>query len=1183
MRGRSARITTAGAVVAALVAACVPSTPTAQVPQTVRPQTVREVLTRDLDHPARLDCDNWRYGPLDESGLPGDFDPSNYRYVSSRNPNLAGSRHHLCGQRGPGVDRAWGVSQGREDVLIAVLDSGIEWRDAGAMADLADRAWLNAGELPPPQGSAVHDANGDGHLSIADYEGDPRVGDRNDNGLLDPEDLILSPVFSDGVDDDANGYVDDISGWDVLWNDNNPLDDVDYGHGTGEARDSVARDGGGDSVGTCPTCRFLPVRVGDSFITDGGRFAAGVLFSVDSGADVVQEALGAINNPPQAQAAVDAAYRRGIPVVASMADEASKHPNLPAAMNHTIPVNSITPTLGPLADIAATLGAESDNLSLNGCTNYGGITWVSVPSDSCSSEATGLGAGMVGLIESAARDAGVAPNARLGPRGAGDNVLSANEVAQLLRATADDVDFSSPGTPVVDPPNAPGPDGFTRYPTRPGWDATFGFGRVNTYEAVRAAAAGEIPPEADLVSPSWFEVLGVRGSVAVGGSVAATRSSAYSYRVQWAPGAQPPAHPAVDVWRTVEERTGLTAPVEGVLGSVDLAAVAASLPDGARGASLTDGLPDEDRFAVRVRVVVVDAEGRTGVSQKQVFVHDDPDLATNVHLLGAGAPSPVFADLDDDGADELIVGTDDGRVHAFDAQGDELAGWPVRTPDAAFWTPASPTARADGIPTPGEPVGVGAPVVADLDGDGALEVAVADGGGHVSVWDRRGRLRWRSSVDPRYSPQDETNRRNRLKRGFLASPAAGDLDGDGDLELVAAALDRHVYAWHPDGTPVRGFPVLVVDPARTAAVDPDSHVVTFARPDGVGDGGELIVTPAVADLTGDGRAEIVVGAQEQYDDEPASVFFPLAIPGLSANTRLYAIWNDGTAHSGGDRVAAHPAEQAYLPNWPVPLQMVMGGVLPLIGNGVNAQAAIGNVDGDPAPEIVASSSAGPLYALDVDGRTVRGRELGLQVALDWLGRPYGWRSNSRDGGILAAAFGGPALGDVAGDGGLDAATPTVGLVQALDQLLPGRQPGDTQLMAWNAGTGEALPGFPHRTRDLGFFVTPAIADVDADGAQEVVAAHGVSLVDAVNAQGVDAPGWPKLSGGWAVGTPGFGDREGDGRAEVAITRRDGKLMVWRLPTRSDSIGDWTRFGGGGTNSGSVPATVGGAIRGRGTR
>src|SRR5690606_35766124 len=126
-----------------------------------------------------------------------------------------------------------------------------------------------------------------------------------------------------------------------------------------------------------------------------------------------------------------------------------------------------------------------------------------------------------------------------------------------------------------------------------------------------------------------------------------------------------------------------------------------------------------------------------------------------------------------------------------------------------------------------------------LDGDGVMEVAVADAGGHVWMWAADGTLRWRLSVDPAFSQQSATDEVNRLKPGFLASPAAGDLDGDGDLELVAAALDRHVYAWHSDGRPVEGFPVLLVDPYAVSSVDPETHAVEL--PGTATLGGELIV------------------------------------------------------------------------------------------------------------------------------------------------------------------------------------------------------------------------------------------------------------------------------------------------------------------------------------------------------
>jgi hypothetical protein len=295
------------------------------------------------------------------------------------------------------------------------------------------------------------------------------------------------------------------------------------------------------------------------------------MFALDSGADVVQEALGALTNPAVTQQAIDAAYKRGVVVVASMADEASKHPNLPGALEHTMAVNSVTEKNDPVTD------ANSGYLALNGCTNFGGHTFVSVESGSCSSEATGQMSGMVGLLESEARDAHIRPpNALRWYRNGAANVLSANEAMQIVRSTADNVDFARPNA--VDPANNFGtPTGglinTVRYPTTPGWDATFGFGRVNAFEMVKAVRAGRIPPEADITGPSWFDVLPTSGKLRVTGRVAADRARSYDYRVEWTTGMQPPAYPGRDTWHLVAARHNQRVARNGTLAEIHLAQI----------------------------------------------------------------------------------------------------------------------------------------------------------------------------------------------------------------------------------------------------------------------------------------------------------------------------------------------------------------------------------------------------------------------------------------------------------------------------------------------------------------------------------------------------------------------------------------------------------------------------------
>ena len=117
-----------------------------------------------------------------------------------------------------------------------------------------------------------------------------------------------------------------------------------------------------------------------------------------------------------------------------------------------------------------------------------------------------------------------------------------------------------------------------------------------------------------------------------------------------------------------------------------------------------------------------------------------------------------------------------------------------------------------------------------------------------------------------------------------------------------------MYAWHGDGTPVAGFPVLVVDPNKVTAVDPVTNASRSRPTRGVDDGGELVATPALADLDGDGQPEIVVGAQEEYD-EPLNAAEFAGIPGLGGNSREYVISPNGTRRTTRTRTPRIPTRR----------------------------------------------------------------------------------------------------------------------------------------------------------------------------------------------------------------------------------------------------------------------------------
>jgi hypothetical protein len=119
------------------------------------------------------------------------------------------------------------------------------------------------------------------------------------------------------------------------------------------------------------------------------------------------------------------------------------------------------------------------------------------------------------------------------------------------------------------------------------------------------------------------------------------------------------------------------------------------------------------------------------------------------------------------------------------------------------------------------------PTLADLNGDGKLEIITTSESGRVNVW-------YADGTNYPGWPQTSHPLASNFPPGFFSGVAVGDLFGDGGKELVAGGWDHTLYAWNRNGAILPGFPINLFD--------------------------TIWDTPALADMEHLGQMDIVIGS-----------------------------------------------------------------------------------------------------------------------------------------------------------------------------------------------------------------------------------------------------------------------------------------------------------------------------------
>jgi hypothetical protein len=441
----------------------------------------------------------------------------------------------------------------------------------------------------------------------------------------------------------------------------------------------------------------------------------------------------------------------------------------------------------------------------------------------------------------------------------------------------------------------------------------------------------------------------------------------------------------------------------------------------------------------------------------------------------------AVGDLDGDGDLDIVSGEWDHTVDVWENDG---------TPFNGAWT---------GQKVGNETSVVYAVAVGDLDGDGDLDVVSGGDGMMVNAWENDG-----TPFDASWGPSNTVGSHT----SWVRSVAVGDLDGDGDLDVVSGGADDKVDVWQNDGSPFSG---------------------TWTNQEAGSHAADWVMSVAVGDLDGDGDLDLASGGWDSKVN----------------------VWrNDGSPFSGTwtkQEVGSH----AYLVRSVVAGDLDGDGDLDVVSGGSEGQVSAWQNDGSPFSDTWTKEAVGthPNRARSVAPGDLDGDgDLDL-VSVGEFGEVNAWRnaqvhrnapyadSGQSLGDTYSASV---ALGDLDGDGDRDAFVVNFNdqpnEVWMNDGGVQGGTPGTFSDSGQRLGTNHSL--------DV------ALGDLDGDGDRDAFVTNAKGNKVWMNDGGVQGgtPGTFSDSGqslGNAFSYKGaLGDLDGEGDPDAFVANTDWN-RVWR--------------------------------------